>query len=81
MNMELGLKKKNKMAKILVHIKERDIESLIDVLELGGDHHITWSPVSNDEHLVQILLTPKEFEVLKYNYVDVESLPILPNNE
>lgn len=68
------------MAKIIVHIKERDVESLIDVLTEGGDHHIEWSPTSKEDFKVQMMLDPKEFEVLRYNYVDLEALSILPNN-
>lgn len=67
------------MVKILVYIKEKDIESLIDAIELGKDHSITWSPIQNNDHLIQILLTPKEFKILKNNYVDTKSLSIQNN--
>lgn len=67
------------MAKIVVYLQNKDIENFIDILEEGGDHHVSWSPVCAKDYIIQTILTPKEFDVLRLNYVDPETLPILPN--
>lgn len=69
------------MAKIVIYVEEKDLEPLFDaLLAPGEDHHVKIS-LEQKERYVQLLLDIKEFDTLRLNYVDIETLPEIPESK